>query len=337
MQAGKQFFFLTTGKRLPWPNDKCNFVKVNLFKHSQLTAGHISLEIHHEDECCYISLMTDIHENFSNHSLFQLRKGVASYFVPSLQEECQIHGFINSGPHIWQHVPAAFKNKRGETLTAKEVLEIVKQLPIEIQQSLIELGKPHNTLILYSLDTQKMMRVAKSFRNNQEILWASFTGTGSHQKNTHNCANIGLEILYAGGMADLLIPEREIFGIMGGLLGVAYTFTHCESLVNIIVGFAIGFITGRLVGGAVEGYRDIQNFLNIVTNQRQDQLSTLLALRMASVLLGSFATLLPGGPNFTSILTLPNNVFTLALQAKNIEEATYGPEPARRSIRPART
>lgn len=333
MLTAKQLLFQTTGKRLPWPHGKENKVKLYSFKNIDLIAGHVAMEIYHKGECYFISLMIDTHDTFLNRNILQLREGVSSFFVPSLDEECLFHGFNNSRPDIWQYVPLAFRDKSEVKLTVKETLEIIALLPAEQKKLIEKAGRPNNEITLYSLDTEKMITKAKEYRENPKAQWASFAGTAFHQKNTYNCASLVLEILYAGNMADLLVAERDIFSFIGALLGLTYTLTHCPSLMGAILGLVVGFIAGRFIGGAIEGYTNIQNLLNITATQSNDQLSTVLGLRVLSALLNSFGALIPGNPDFSSILTLPSNVFHLAAQAQRREDALYGPDPKRPSPR----
>lgn len=154
--------------------------------------------------------------------------------------------------------------------------------------------------------------------------WAFWAGSYFHPPNTHNCASIVLDVLYAGGLGWLTVSTNDLLGIAGSLLGAGYfAFMGSKDWLSALVNIAVGFVVGRGFGGAYDGYNQIQSFLNTVASQGRDNMGTVLGLRLAGTLLPMLIGIVKPGRVVSAYMTLPQDVVSLAHQAEVEERAKY--------------
>lgn len=303
------FFAQLTGQRAPLTKDKTTTIYV--FENPFLHAMHVAIEI---NSSAYVSLVTDAEVDFDGLSVKELRNGIAAYFIPSFSEECQLYGFLNC-PAIRQ------KYVRGKC-TAQEILKIIETLTPDEKRQIKKIGQPQHKVTLFSLDVEKMLAHFTKIKE-ETVKWAPFSGTWNHQRNTYNCASIVMELLNVGGIQQLLIPPAELYSCIGALLGLAYALTHCPTIINMIFGLIIGCLSGRIIGGACEGFTNIQYFLNVVAREQKDDLSAVLGLSALSIFLHAFIRIFPVSLRQASILALPEEVLTVVEQARTEERSRY--------------
>jgi hypothetical protein len=296
--------------------DRQSYAKISLFEYRHFHAKHVSIEVCYKGDKEYISFVTDIIPDFGDSSNpFKLRNGIPAFFIPSFKDECQLCGFLNH-----PKIKTKFAKKKR---TARENLEIIKDLSLKEKEKLQKLCHPQNVITLFGLDAEKMLRHARQLKENEKISWAPFAGTLNHQPHVYNCASMVMELLYVGGIASLLSGRIKLHGYIGALLGFAYVLAHCPTIINLIYGIIVGFIAGGIIGGACEGFNNIQYFLNVLAREQKDSLSAVLGLRATSIFLHSFLRIFPSTLTQSSILALPAHVFDMAQEAKKQEDAMY--------------
>jgi hypothetical protein len=194
---------------------------------------------------------------------------------------------------------------------------------------LLKHGNPSFTIRIKTLDLAVMIKRIDALEL-QAPLWASWSGSYWHQENTYNCASIVLKILYEGGMRDKVHSHAFFYSIVGLFLGlVSLSFTHAPALV--FCSLIIGCIGGRFLGGLMDGFEDIQPFLDLVASESRDDIGTVLGLRLAASLCVAFVSLFKAGPIFPDYLALPHHVEALTEEARHFDESRYQFTPPKKA------
>lgn len=325
------------GKRKSLPNDFQSCVEILSWYHPEyLPTQHLALRIRDGNETHYLSFSPKIVRDRPKRSILQLRQGVDAFFVNHYEDELLIRGFRNAWPQIKDDLTTAhqqfFKKNNFKTVSDIEVLEIAGKLPAETQTKLRKLGNPTEVIELRSLNVKAMIQKMHAYKTATiPIQWSFWSGTYLHAANTHNCASIVLDLLYTGGMGNLIHSYRDVLTIAGTLLGVSYVFMNSETCLETMAALvpeifknaAIGLVVGRGIGGFIEGYTEIQSFLNLGSIKGKDNTTSVLGLRFVSASLSALIGFIKQGPIVPSVLTMPREVLNLAHQAKVEEEDTF--------------
>ncbi len=324
------------GKRKPLPNDSQSCVEVLSWYHPEyLPTQHLALLIRDGNKTYYLSFSPKVVRNRPKRSLFQLRQGVDAIFVNHYEDELLIRGFRNAWPQIKDLTTAHqqyFKENSFKTVSDIEILEIARELPAKTQAKLRKRGSPTEVIELRSLNITAMIQKMDTYKMaNPPMQWSFWSGTYLHAANTHNCASIILDLLYTGGMGNLVHCNRDVLTIAGTLLGASYILmnsqTYLETIAELVLealkGATIGLVIGRGVGGFIEGYTGIQSFLNLGSLKGKDNIASVLGLRFVSASLSALVGFIKQGPIVPSLLTMPREVLNLAHQAKVEEEDTF--------------
>lgn len=346
-----RFFNKFVGNRAPLPNGVKNSVKVYCWGPDKLLpALHTALEITKGDERYYLSFSPYTIEGLEHLSILEIRSGVSAYFQENFEQERLYRGYRR----------AHEDDKEINKLCHDDILKRAQQLPSHTQDVLKILGNPNETVELHSLNLEKMIKKVNFLKRpseaqseskliqaeklSYETRWASWASTYFHQKNTYNCSSIILDILYEGGLNNLISTYHDTFGAVGGLLGTALgiaSYMNNRMLQEAVLKLAISFFAGRGVGGFADGWNDIQSILNLIvrnakTDSTQQNLSAKckslqngalhIGLRLMSATFSSLVALVKYGPIVPEWLaTTPELVMNLVHQAKREEDTLYLP------------
>jgi hypothetical protein len=319
------------GNRAPLLNNAGDSVELFSWYHPIYAPGHhLALRITKGQEVHYLSISPAAQPNFHGCSLFDLRKGFDAYFIATHEDECLIQGFRNQWPAIKAEMNAALQlltpDETLKKISDKTIFEIASQLPLTIQAELISKGQPQHVIQLCSLELDPMIAKINYLKSAESrTKYALWSGTKMQERNTYNCASSALYVLAAGGFSNLMQSNKELFTIAGALLGAAYAFSYKQAWQQAIKNILISTLIARGIDGAMQGYTDIQAYLNYNAAKGKNHFSAAIAFRMLSTLLGGLIGAIKPGPIVTTVITLPAGVLELALQAKREEEARYEP------------
>jgi len=325
------------GKRQPLPNGLQGCVEILAWYHPEcVPAQHIVLLIRDAGEKHYLSFSPRVLHGLSERSFCQLREGVDGIFVDNYEDELLIQGFRNAWPNINNDLTEAqqtfIKNNTFKKLSDIEILELTQHFSFNKKAELRQLGEPTEVIELRSLNVEAMINKINLYKTaSTPMKWASWSGTFLHKPNTHNCASIVLDVLYTGGLGHLIHSNRDLLTAAGALLGASYALIYNKAYLETLTEIAIqtvqyavgGLVLGRATGGAMEGYTEIQSFLNLVAIQGKDNIGSVLGLRFGITLLSAVVGLIKQGSIVPSIVTLPREVLNLVYQAKVREEETF--------------
>lgn len=325
-----RFFYKLSGTRTPLKEKIAHSrVEILAWYHPLcIPAQHMALRVVHEGEEHYLSFSPDSLLGLSEKQFLELRKGVKASFVRMYDDELLIQGFRNAWPQIKEELNqeqlSILHYGSIKKVSDVEILEITKYFTNEKNNELRAKGHPSEIVILYSLDTKRMLEKINQLKEKADsITWASWAGTSFHQENTYNCASIVLEVLYEGGFDKLISSSNDLLGISGLLLGTTFTLVTQPLWITAIIQIVVATMSGRGLGGAYEGYTGIQSFLNLAASQGHDNLGSVLGLRVLTALFSAFLGAVKTGPVFPAFLTIPRDVLDLTHQAKTEEEAIY--------------
>lgn len=349
-----RFFNKCVGNRAPLPNGIKDSVRVYCWGPDKLLpALHISLEITRGGERYYVSFSPHSIEGLEHLSIQQMRSGIPAYFLGSFEEERLYRGFKR----------AHEDDEEIKKLRHEDILKRAQQLPSQTQESLKILGNPNETVELHSLDLEKMIKRVRFLKRRSDIQselklsqtehphyetkWASWASTDFHQKDTYNCSSIILDVLYEGGLNNLISTYHDTLGAACGLLGTALgiaSYMNNRILQEAVLKLATTLFAGRGVGGFIDGWNDMQSILNLSARNAkpdptQQNFSILkngaqhIGLRLMSATFSSLVALIKYGPIVPDLLaTTPELVMNLVHQAKREEDALYLPAGYSRPI-----
>lgn len=322
-----RFFKTLVGSRSA-VTDFTQCVEVLAWYHPEcVPSQHMALRIRELGHIHYLSFSPKSLHGLAERPFLDLPKGVEGVFIPTYEDELLIQGFRNAWPAIQNELSDQQKSFISRSSIRKisdiEILGIAqsKQFSHERKEELRKIGKPTEIIELRTLDINAMVTKLNQFKSPEtNMQWASFCGTYKHQKNTHNCASIVLDLLYEGGMGAMITSNNDLLGLAGTLLGVGYTYFTGYYWLHIIKNISFGLLFGRCIGGAYEGYTGIQSFLNLLSTQGKDNCGSILGLRVLSTCFSAIVGVIKPGPVVPAFLTIPRNVLDLAHQAKVDEE-----------------
>ena len=303
-----------------------DYVEVICWKNPWLLTGHhLGLRIIREgEEVAYLSFVP---VDWPSAVKMPWRAPAEAFFI-DYQDDLLYQGFRNSWPEyadvLTPEQKLLLQENSIKRVNDRDGLQIAKLFPEEIQH---ELRKRNHSdvVILRSLDLDCMTREIESYINKETPLSWTFWGKASlfgHAK-VHNCGSIVLDILYKGGLRNLLISTQDLMGFAGLLIGAGYAFQFDSEWSGALIETAVGFFAGRCLGGMYEGFTGIQSFLNLLNAERRDNILSTLGLRLTSVMLsGLIATVKPGAL-VPAVLVTPRDVMNLVNQALQEEEAIY--------------
>ena len=78
-------------------------------------------------------------------------------------------------------------------------------------------------------------------------------------------------------------------------------------------------LAGSAIGGGIDGYKDIQSFMRVLTISKKDSLATTSGITIAATLTSSVQAMLFKAHYILSRFTLPGNVLDIAMQAAQTE------------------
>ncbi len=252
------------------------------------------------------------------------RTGVVGNFTETYKDDLLIQGLRNAALNEEKGIDLPPNLKKMSPL---EVLVHAKENYTSATKArLRELGKPADVIRLRTLDLNKMIIRIQQYKTDKEMHWAFFSGTYFHKEHRHNCASIILDVLYAGGL-DQVAPAsyNNLTGLVGGLLGVAYAYhqwDHSSAQSNAWI-IASSAAIGRATGAAYDGYHGIQSFLNVVTKEERDSWGSVLGLRINSAVCSAIVGIFKSGPFNSGLLTLPEEVGYIAVNASRNEQSLY--------------
>lgn len=293
-------------------------------------SGHVGLSIKHGSERRYISFSPRSTEGLKTTPFMQLGNGRPAVLTTNMKADKMLWGLRR----CWNELR---NNLTSEQLALTDNGSITHLSDHELhnltllfdENMLLDNGSPSFTIRLKTLDLAAMIKRIDSLTS-QTGLWAFWSGAHWHEPKTYNCASIVLKVLYEGGMRDKVHSHAFYCSVMGLFLGfTALSMTRNPAF--IFCGLVLGFISGRFAGGMMDGYQDIQPFLDLVANESKDDMGTLLGLRIASSLSVAFASLLRSGPIFADYFALPRHVESLAEEARHFDDSRHLFAPARRT------
>lgn len=338
----------TIGRRAPAPNPHGDYVVLRTWRSHNIPTDHIAIEaIKNSNEKHYLSFSPSDPNNLENRrTLVELREGVEAHFRKNLKDEYLLQGFRNK----WideircKRDPQQLFKADGQCETDEQrinaneqrrlvggqdlkyigactILEVAKLFDPATQDEMRKLGVEKEKITLRSLNVDEVIKKINDFKSHPSS-WAFFAGTSSHEENTYNCASMALLVLQAGGLNKLVIPYNDLFGLVVGIAAIGYLAGFNQSWMEKLIQFAMALIAiamARGLGGAYEGIKEIQVFLNVVSLQKEDTLATVLGLRLLSLLVCGAAGVVMSGPIYTQGFALPGNVTELAQQAECTE------------------
>jgi hypothetical protein len=319
------------GHRAPLLNNNGDSVELFSWYHPiYAPAHHLALRITKGQEVHYLSIAPVTQPNHHGCSLFDFRKGTDAYFIASHEDECLIQGFRNQWPAIKKEMTEAQKlltpDDTLKKISDKTIFEIASQLQETAQAKLRSKGQPQHVIQFCSLELTPMIEKIKHLKSPENnTKYALWSGSKIQEKNTYNCASSALYVLAAGGFGNLMQSNKELFTIAGALLGAAYAFSYKQAWQQAIKNILISTLIARGIDGAMQGYTDIQAYLNYNAAKGKNHFSAAIGFRMLSTILGGFIGSIMPGPIVSTVITLPAGVLALALQAKSEEEARYAP------------
>lgn len=325
-----KFFSRLAGLRKPMfnPGNLYDYAEVLSWFHPECTpAQHVVLRIvKGGQETHYLSFAPKRLEVWSTRSYFQTRHGIEAAFINSYEDELLLQGFRNAWPAIKSELNtqqlSLIKNDSIKKVSDYEILQIARDLSDAKKAELRDRGKPGEVIQLRSLDLHAMSKKVESFTSAEgRTTWASWAGTCFHEKDTYNCAAMVLEVLYAGGLSDLISSKNDLLGELGLLIGAGYfVFQNSQNWLDAVIDLGVGFAAGRCLGGIYEGYTGIQTYLDVISAQGKDNIFSVLGLRLLSTSLAAVIGTLKPGIVVPAVLALPRDTLNLAHQAKIEEE-----------------
>lgn len=311
-------------------------------------SSHLGLKIHKEGQDYYFSFSPKSAYDLVHIPFAELRTGLEGFMVRNFDDERLLWGFRNAwGEGIieklsqtqitkmigYYHTNHPHEAIDSQTLTQavlndfshlrdSQLLELAQLFPEDIKNGLRALGQPNGgTTVLRTLDLNAMIDKINEFAASQPK-WAPLAGTYSHQENTYNCASIVLTILYAGKMDGLITTRATQWAAAGTLVGLlSLIVTQTPEVIGESV--AGGLVGGRIFGAAQDSYLDIQHFFNMIAGTPEDNVGTVLGLRILSTVCGGIIGALKSGPFLPAYLCLPKNVVELSRQAEQTEKSIY--------------
>lgn len=234
-------------------------------------------------------------------------KGIQCFWVGEHKTDCLIQGYRDEDS----------KSSIIKTLENIEKLEFKGMV------------QPSLSINLYQLDFDKMVRVFSEYKKDKESKWATLAGRGNflQNKNIHNCASIILFLLFEGGIGDSTIGYGRMLSQAGFLLGVLLSLGQFYSISltqYILMPFVVA-IAGAAVGGAIDGYRDSQSFIDIVNKSNKNSIVN-ASIMLVSVIISSIGSIFLVQRAINSFVTSPQNVIDICRWASKAEQSRSFPE-----------
>jgi len=286
-----------------------SYVTIHYWKKTQKNIiGHVSLEIFCNDSRKYISLYP---RNFmeSKSDLFP---------VLSFDEDCFVQGY-------------RYENEKNINIE-----DILSRLNPWINNTLL----PTQSIKLYSLNVQKILDANLEYEKTSCGQSSYFERSLYCQKNTHNNASFILFLLHEGGINKLFLSYSEklasflvcISGIISaGFVGLELknslvnakgSITKndlCIEVVLRIMSTILAVGLGTVVGSAVDGYYDIQPYLQILTNQKKNSFLKSACLNGGAIFVSAIHSLFLSPHFITRFLALPDHLIDIAQAASQVE------------------
>lgn len=221
-------------------------------------------------------------------------RGVTPYWVKSFEEDCLIEGY--------RHAQAT-----NPKMNAREILE---KLRIESFDGSMP---PKQTIRLTDshLNIEAMRDDFLAYKSTPDHKWAFFSGYQFHAKGAHNCASIIRYLLKRGGLDRHILSYSEIFRV-AALALVAYQNEWSSEIVGKMLWAVAG---ASLLGGAIDGCLDVQQFVRVIKIQGRKQFTPLVVL--AASIVSGLSSLLFQDHIIAKCFTLPNNVMNDVYYASN--------------------
>lgn len=303
------------GNRKQLPNSLTESVRIYCWgplKH--LTGKHIALEVVRNGKAYYVSFSPCTISELPNQSLFHLRQGIRGEFKNSFDDELLIQGYRKA--HI--------DNQKIQILGNDAILSFISELSVEDQNRLRELGNPAQIAELHSLDLDEMIVEINRLKNADEILWGAWAGSILHQERTYNCASIILCVLYKGGLERLVSTYHDVLGVIGGILFGFISYWNNMALFAIIINLIKGIFLGRFIGGAYEGWTEIQSVFDLSAMEGKGNKFQTVLLRLVSAICSAVVALLKTGAFIPELFnTTPQLVMDMMQKAQRAESALY--------------
>lgn len=285
-------------KRKDTTIDTRNYVEVYIWPQTDRnSAGHVSLKIMHDGREHHVSYwhQRDITQ-CEKDKLKTQYTGIDPYWVDTFKNDCLIEGF--------RHYSA-----ENPKLNARDILQKIEET--QFRKSM----QPTHTIKLFTLDTGKMLNAFSEYKNNVHK-WAFFSGFQHHSEGAHNCSSIALFLLHQGGMGSCLSNSyAESLRNIGLIMSMISSPLWATAMIPFCATTVLSGLAGSLIGGAVDGYRDVQPFLRVIEINEKDSIAAKCGITASAMLMSSIAAVIQKTHYCISRFTLPGNVLELAMQA----------------------
>lgn len=281
--------------------DDRNYVAIHFWPQTDRnSAGHISLTIVIDRKGYHVSYwhQRDIAQ-CEKDKLKTQYDGIAPFWVESFDDDCLIEGYRH----------AACENPR---LNAREILEKIKS------EQFTQRMPPSQSIKLYSLDLQKMLAAFEDYKNHDHK-WAFFSGHQYHALGAHNCSSIALYLLYQGGMESLISGYSDFLREWAFLIAVSSSFLWVASFVSLCTISLMSGLAGSAVGGAIDGFQDVQPFLRVCNINKKSNIAYDTGMIIAAALISAVQSILFKTHYLLSRFVLPGNVLQLVMEAAKNE------------------
>lgn len=358
-----RFFTKLGGCRKKLPNPEFDCAIVYCWEQSILSpAKHVALEVRQGKESYYLSFFPYSTANTNSYS--DATTGRSAFFVESLEAEQLFLGYRRR--KLDDHKSQDEKSNPEEKLNYFEILHKIRGFGAGKQNAIRNLGAPDQTIKLHSLDLDKMRdrigalkkelpktEITQFELETQTLIpsyksqWASIASAFSCRKQKpdkedkenkedkppipHNCASIVLDVLYAGGLGDLIpTSSQDVLGAMGFILGAA-SFIGNTNWIGATINLARTFFMFRGSGGFYVGWCEGQSVHDLIAANKtkegeKESCSSALGLRFYHASLSAlFALVIPGHFFGEWIVTTPQGVMDRVIAAKKEEDALYVP------------
>lgn len=278
-------------------------------------AYHLGVRIQSQGKEHYFSFSPISLDGTTSMSLGELHQGRESYAITSYDNEKLIWGLRKK----WIRLRGILSDEQKALLpndlsiaqvSDKILLDVAVLFPSSIQSELSLVYEPEK-ISLNHCDVTTMIKKIKHFCTDEgRQLWAPWAGSLWRNKDTHNCASIILEILYAGKLKRFAHSMHDILGVVGAFIGFSVSLIIQPEV--CLLSTLGAFIIGRVLGGAYEGYVDIEYYLQMRKLLKKDSAIVIIGFKVLSSILCAVAGVFIYGPIFPALITMPINVVALA-------------------------
>ncbi|MFI4957476.1 MAG: hypothetical protein ACHQAX_09775 [Gammaproteobacteria bacterium] len=291
-----------------------NTAELLVWGHPVYNPGHhLGLKIHDKGDDHYFSFSPISLEGTARMPFKACHQGREAYVMTSYAHEQLIWGVRKKWLRLQsklnpEQLVLLPENLSIAQVSDKTLLEIALLFPPSIQSELSMVYEPER-FVLNNLDIESMISKIRHFKSDSgKQLWAPWAGSLWRNRNTHNCASIILEILYAGKLRRRVHSPHDMASILVGLGCFMVSLLLKMQPIEMLIAMTAGFFIGRILGGAYEGYDGINHYLQMRKLLYKDPIRVIIGFKLFSSLVCAIAGIFIYGPIFPALITMPKNV-----------------------------